>query len=78
MGRHLLEGDQTVQHNQLHIVVAFLHNQLNVALRCSLGGGERGGRRGGGEGRGREGVAYTHTHPKVIFVPLGSILGVLG
>ena len=51
MGRHLLEGNQAVQHNELDIVVTFLHNQLNIALRRSLGGGEKRDRK---EERGRE------------------------
>jgi len=57
MGRHLLEGNQAVQHNELDIVVTFLHNQLNVALRRSLGEGRggRGERRERERGRVREG-----------------------
>ena len=32
VGGHLLEGDETVQHDEFHIVVTFLHYQFNIAL----------------------------------------------
>ena len=41
VGRHLLERDEAVQHNEFHIVVTLLHNQFNVALRGSLWNGSR-------------------------------------
>ena len=41
VGRHLLERDEAVQHNEFHIVVTLLHNQFNIALRGSLWNGSR-------------------------------------
>ena len=39
VGGHLLEGDETVQHDEFHIVVTFFHYQFNIALRGSLRNG---------------------------------------
>lgn len=36
MGRVILEFNQTIQDNKLHIIVTFFNNQVNVALSCSL------------------------------------------
>ena len=41
VGRHLLERDEAVQHDEFHIVVTLLHNQFNIALRGSLWNGSR-------------------------------------
>ena len=32
VGRHILERDEAIQHNQFHIVVTLLHDQFNIAL----------------------------------------------
>ena len=70
MAGDLLEGDESVENDQLHVVVTLLHYQLNVALGsclwgvCGEGGGE-GGRERGREGRregGREGLEKQGLH----------------
>lgn len=37
VGRMLLQLHQTIENNQLHVVVALLDNQIDVALGSSLG-----------------------------------------
>ena len=33
---NLLQGNESIQHNQLNVVVTLLHDQLNVAARSRL------------------------------------------
>ncbi len=49
MAGHLLHGNQAVQHDQLHVVVALLHDEVDV-------GGDGGLDGGGGAGEGDQGA----------------------